>query len=339
MEQQIPESLIRKIQLLLNLGERSHGNENEAAAAMAKAQDLLAQYNLDLATVKDKVVAGGTAEREAESKRDYTVIKRSAMYKWQQKLMRTLSEANYCVYWTHEVKEELYYTPEKRERMMLEEDKKTVSRWVKRHRVLGRLVNTTAVLVMADYLFDAIERLVPYAQKDRLSREANIWREGCVDRLCERIQEKAERMREADYAKDGEKAYSTAIMVKRMDEAEEIANYDHQWGAGAWARQQAKNAQWNADYREREAKQAAEQKALLASETPEAKAKRLAEEAKQAAKDQKYWDRVRARYQRESDKQETRRNSAAYRTGRHTGNDIGLDGQLGKGKSTERLSK
>lgn len=57
---QISDNTVRKIQLLLKLAERTEGNETEAAAAMGKAQELLAQYNLDLATVQDKIVEGGT---------------------------------------------------------------------------------------------------------------------------------------------------------------------------------------------------------------------------------------------------------------------------------------
>ena len=43
-------TVIAKIQKLLALGRRG-GTEQEADAAMAKAQELLAKYNLDLAVV------------------------------------------------------------------------------------------------------------------------------------------------------------------------------------------------------------------------------------------------------------------------------------------------
>ena len=101
---EISDSIVRKIQLLLNLAARTQGNEAEAAAAMAKAQDLLAQYTLDLATAQDRAVAGGTAAREQEAKRDYASAgNRSAMYRWQRDLVKAIAEANYCRYWVTEV--------------------------------------------------------------------------------------------------------------------------------------------------------------------------------------------------------------------------------------------
>lgn len=94
------DSLVRKIQLLLNLASRPEGNEAEAAAATTMAQDLLARYNLDLATVQGAVVAGGTAAREVETRRDYAKSQRNATYEWTRRLCRALAEANYCAYWT-----------------------------------------------------------------------------------------------------------------------------------------------------------------------------------------------------------------------------------------------
>lgn len=325
---EISDNVVRKIQLLLKLAERTEGNENEAAAAMGKAQELLAQYNLDLATVQDKVVAGGTAEQEAMGKRDYARVSRSAMYNWQRALVKTLAEANYCRYWVEETTEE---------------------RWkrlcnVKRHKVLGRVVNTTAVLVMTDYLMETIERLLPYKGRERLSRSAVSWREGCADRLIVRIKEKAEKMRAADYATQGEVAYSTAIAVRNMATAEEVGNYDHINGVGAWARKlerdaawKESNALWEKHRAERDAKELAELEAKLALETPEQKLKREKREAKEDAaqqrRNERYWDRQDAK----QDRQEARRDHTAYAAGSRTGEKIGLDGQVGAGKATKRL--
>lgn len=329
-QQPVSDAIVRKIQNLLNLAERP-GTEAEGAAAMALAQDILAKYNLDLATVQDKVVAGGTAERTAEAKRDYTVIKRSAMYTWQQKLMRALAEANYCNYWVVEVKEpRTVFTEDLRWKMENwgkdDPDNPYKFRLVKRHRVLGRMVNNTAVLVMADYLFDTIERLMPFPRKQMLSQEAVFWREGCVAQLCERITAKAEAMRKADYATQGEAAYSTAIQVADLARKEEAANYDHQWGAGAWALKEAQNKAWSEKYNdeyweELARKQDAERKALLAAETPEQKAKREKREARER-------DAAHRRWEREYEKSDLKQSSDAFRAGRKAGKDINLNGQL-----------
>jgi Protein of unknown function (DUF2786) len=326
---EISDSVVRKIQLLLKLAERTEGNEVEAAAAMGKAQELLAQYNLDLSTVQDKVVAGGSNTPEAAmAKRDYAKVSRSAMYNWQRKLVRAIAEANYCRYWVEETQE---------------------TRWnrlcnVKRHKVLGRLVNTTAVLIMTDYLMETIERLVPYRGKEKLGRSAISWREGCAARLIERIQEKAEAMRTADYASQGEAAYSTAIAVRNMASQEEIGNYDFINGKGAWARRlenQAKWAedskQWAAQREERDAKELAELEAKLALETPEQKIKRLRREAKaeeaSARYSARYWDRQ----DRKAEREAARRDHSAYAAGTRTAEKIGLDGQLKAARANKQL--
>lgn len=329
-QEQVSDNVVRKIQLLLKLAERKEGNEAEADAAMARAQEILTKYNLDLATVQDKVVEGGTnTPDDAMAKRDYARISRSAMYTWQRNLVRTLAQSNYCHYWVEET---------------------TEFRWkrdckVKRHKLLGRIANTTAVLVMTDYLIETIERLLPYKGKERLSRSAVSWREGCADRLIERIKDRAEKMKKADYATQGEAAYSTAIAVRNMSQAEEIGNYDHRHGAGAWARNQEWEEKWKAGAEQRrlerearEAKELAELEAKLALETPAQKAARERKERiqaeKDARKDARWWDA----YYRRNARAAARVDSAAYYSGRDTGASIGLDGQVGAGKKPSRLS-
>jgi hypothetical protein len=335
--QTVDDSVVRKIQLLLNLAARSEGNEAEAAAAMARAQEILAKYNLDLATVQDKVVTGGTAEREAESKRDYALSKRSAMYKWQQNLVRAIAEANYCIYWIAEVKEQAYIPPKNRKSYEDYDENGMGTIHVKRHRVLGRVANTTGVMIMVDYLLDTIERLLPYPQAQRLSREANLWREGCADRLVERVNAKAEAMRKADYATQGEQQYSVAIQVAAMAEKEEAGNYDHQHGAGAWAKRKARNAEMDLYWSDeavaaREAKREAEIAAKRALETPAQRKAREREEERERKRQERaseaYSRRYWARADREAERAEARRESSAYRAGSDKGNSIGLDAQV-----------
>lgn len=349
------DSVVRKIQLLLNLGSRSEGNEAEAAAAMARAQELLAKYNLDLATVQDKVVEGGTAAREAESRRDYAKSNRSAMYKWQQKLVRTIAETNYCVYWVEEVQELKYVPPSKRDsssrmRYADYDEQGRTKLWVKRHKVLGTLVNTTGVMIMVDYLLDTIERLLPYPQKDRLSSQANLWREGCADRLCERIQTKAESMKKADYATQGEAVYTTAIQVADLVRKEEIGNYEFVHGVGSWARKVARDREleeyWSDENvarreAERAAADLAKRNALLASETPAERERREKREAKEAEQqrraDERYSRQYWAHEDRKADREQRRKNSEAYRAGHKKGAEIGLDAQVSRGKETKNL--
>jgi hypothetical protein len=322
----ISDSVVRKIQLLLNLASRPEGNEVEAAAAQARAMEILAQYNLDLATVQDKVVAGGTAAIAAEAKRDYARSDRSAMYKWQQTLVRTVTEANFCRYWVEEVRTERYG------RSML----------AKRHKVLGRLVNTTATMVMVDYLLEAIERCIPYTGRERLSSAGVMWREGCAERLCERITAKAEAMRKADYATQGEAAYSTAIQVADLARKEAAGNYDFLNGEGAWARKLAREAEsekyWTPEACAlRKAAREAELAAARALESTEQRIEREKREAKEAKRAERASERYARSYYAREDREAARRSSAAYRAGQRQGSEIGLDSQVGAGSKSKEL--
>jgi hypothetical protein len=326
------DAIVRKIQLLLNLASRTEGNEAEAAAAMAKAQDLLAQYNLDLATVTDKQVAGGTAAREADTKRDYARLNRSAMYKWQRNLVKQIAEANYCVYWVTEVTGPSHLDPK-------------VIVTAKRHKVLGRVANTTVVMVMVDYLLDTLERLLPFPNSQRMSREANLWREGCADRLAERVRAKAEAQRTPDYATQGEAGYSTALAVRDLVKREEAGNYDAQYGTGAWARRLARQAEQDAAYAANAARWALEAEeerkrdaARLLAETPADKARRLKREAAEERANEAYSRRYWARADRQAAQADAKRNSAAYRAGRAKGDEVGLDSQVSAGKTTKGLA-
>jgi hypothetical protein len=317
----IDDSVVRKIQLLLNMAARAEGNEAEAAAAMAKAQDMLAKYNLDMATVQDAVVAGGTNASAADVKREKVEGKRNATYMWTQRLVRAIAEANFCVYWAADVRAE---------------SKSGRVRWIKRHRVLGRIDNTTVVLMMTDYLYGTIMRLLPYDKSTWLSSEALMWCDGCVDRLIERINAKAQEMRTPDYATQGEQGYCTALAISNMAEKERIANYDAVNGPGAWAKKLARDAAWEAGRDERMVRWALEAKenetreaAKLLAETPADRARREREEAKAAEKSAKWNARYWARQEKAEQRESGKRASHAYQSGRAKGGSIGLDTQLG----------
>ena len=316
----VSDDVVRKIQLLLNLAARAEGNEAEAAAAMGKAQEILARYNLDLATVQDTVVKGGTAQTVADAKREKVEGKRNATYEWSRRLVKAIAEANYCVYFAADVPVE---------------SKSGRTRWIKRHKVLGRVDNTTVVLMMTDYLYGTIMRLLPYDKSTWLSKEAMLWCDGCVDRLIERIEAKTQELRTPDYAAQGEQGYCTAIAVRDMAKAEEAANYDAINGTGAWARKLQRQAEYETGRAEREARWAleaqqreAERQAKLLAETPADKARRLKAEEKERRANEAYSRRYWARADRQAEREEARHSHHAYRSGRSTAEGIGLDSQL-----------
>jgi hypothetical protein len=320
MEQQVSDSIIRKIQLLLQLGQQKRGNdgasnENEAAVAMAKAQELLTKYNLDLATVGSAQVEGGTAAQDET--REQMKSARTAMYNWQVRLCKAICEANFCWHWVT-----ICYEKEQRTGNMVKVHEH--ARKVKRHVILGRKANQMVAQMMYEYLADTIENVVPYKGRERLSSSANSWREGCAERLIERIQAKSRDMRTKDTVASEQGAGCTAMVVRDLFEKEYIRNYDANYGDGAYAR----SLQLDAEAAEEEKQEEEERKQLLANETDEERELREREEARaeEAARkrSEKYWE-AEARRER---KAESRRDWRAYSAGREKGNDIGLDAQL-----------
>src|ERR1035438_3258217 len=91
------DTIAKKIKKLLNLAQSTC--EAEATLAMARAQELLAKYNLDYAQVKDADLSGG----QPEDKREKTQINRSAKYQWQIDLWAAVAEANFCWHWVVDV--------------------------------------------------------------------------------------------------------------------------------------------------------------------------------------------------------------------------------------------
>jgi hypothetical protein len=238
VNQKAPEKIIRQIQLLLNLANagkhsKDKATEQEALTAMAKAQELLAKYNVDISVVGQRPEPGSPVD----AKREQAKSARTAQYDWQEKLMKAICEANFCWHWITEVWET--------ERVMRGGKVKKFDRphKMRRHVVLGSEVNRTVVEMMYGYLIDTIEGLLPYPNAERLSNDAHIWRRGCVDRLCERIKEKAKRMGEIDPTQNTE-SQTTALAIRSVRDSEYMANYDARYGAGAYARRKEQEAYW-----------------------------------------------------------------------------------------------
>lgn len=319
------DSIIRRIQKLLELANTNNNDqEAEASSAMAKVQELLAQHNLDLAIVKDTAVAGGV--KQVEEKREKTKVNRSAMYEWQRELWRTIAEANFCFHWV---------SNERTGKLSRNGDPV----YIKRHTVLGRESNVIAVQMMGEYLCDTIERVLPYANVDRLSRSAISWRKGCAERLMARIQETTEAMKQtvAD-------APAGALVLADVFERERAGNYDAQYGEGAWAKRQARYAEWDRESAERQQEEAqraaAEQQAwneMLASETDEQRTKREAKETKAKAAQQAKDDKENARYYRRQRKESSKVDWSAFRSGKAAGDEINLSKQV-KETTTKRVS-
>lgn len=329
------EGIIRKIQRLLALGQSP--NEAEANLAMAKAQELLAKHNLEMAMVTDAVVAGGTTQAAPE-KREKARISRSAQYQWQRNLWKAIAEANFCWHSIVEV-----YDGKRGEG-------KRSKVPVKRHMIIGRESNVIAVRLMGEYLEDTMERLLitvgGFSNQERLGRSAISWKTGCADRLVERIEAQAEeRKRESDATRPEGTSTSTAIVLRDVYQSEYQANYDCKYGEGAWARKLLRDAEWEAGQAERQAKAEAERiqaekewLEYLQTETPEQKKAREKEEAKQRLREARASERMWRSWERQRRAEARKTDSRAYDAGNQAGSNISLNAQVAEGRTRKDRS-
>lgn len=321
------ESIIRKIQKLFALA-GNNPSEEEAASAMTRAQELLAEYNLDIAMVQNAFVPGGTTAPASE-KREKTKMTRSAQYQWQRELWRAVAEANFCWHWVIEVYEG--------KRGKAGQSKVPV----KRHMILGRQSNVISVQLMCEYLEDTMERILPFPNNERLSRSAISWKKGCSDRLIERIQEKAERMKEESERRAATEGATTAITLASVAQREYADNYDARYGEGAYTRKLQREAEWELErQQEEEARKKAQaegakeaEEARQEDETPAQTKARVKREAQEHVAQIRRW----ARWERQKAKEDAKTDWTAYHRGHETGDTINLSDQIGS-KPAKKLA-
>ena len=286
------QAIITRLQKLLALA-NSNANEHEAEVAMSKAQALMAEHNLSLAQIEQDT--GATAKREK------TEISSKALYEYQRQLMATVAHVNMCLCWVQ-------YTKVR--------NSAGVYRKVPSYVIVGREANVTTARHMFDYLNATMERLVPIASnKDRLSKSAISWKEGCAARLRGRLYARKRELEAEDRARKAAQPQGTgggSALVVRLDnlfEMEDDANYEFMYGMqpGEMARRRA----------ERAAKTQEAPQAEPVQETPAEKARR--EEA-----NRKYWERE----DRREKAKWARKDLTAYMAGHKAAEDIGLDTQV-----------
>ena len=161
------DSLIAKIQKLLALARDMRGNENEAAVAMSKVQELLAAHNLNMAEL-ELAAPRSTDTLKARVK---TPVDGSAMYEYQRSLMRVIAKTHFCMYFTGETKRESFGK----------------TRTVRQHVLLGSEVNILASRLLYTYLVETFDRLLPYTGMEKRGRDALAWLLGCSERMQERL--------------------------------------------------------------------------------------------------------------------------------------------------------
>lgn len=269
-------AVLEKVRKLLDKAASSeHPPEQEAF--QKKAEELLLQHNLDAAMV-DR--SGG----QSGAREDARV--RGGFYAWQQELWKAVAELNFCLYWT-----QTYFVPQ----LSRFVETRGSRRRQKRHRLVGRTVNTLATRNLAEYLEQAIEReLLAICQPgDLMSNYAHSFRRGAaaelMDKIAERYRERvnlaeaAAKRAEADALRAAASGHSaaTGMTIVDLTKSEEDANRDFLHGEGFSARQRAAAAAGARRRAESEARQAARDRAH-----PEEAAAR---EKKEEEESRKYW--------------------------------------------------
>ena len=309
------ELVVERVRKLLALAARNP-NEAEATAAAAKAQELLASYNLDMATVENAEGASGARE-------DAKV--RGGMYHYERDLWAEVARLNFCIHFS--TRQWMTRRPELRA-----PDGTLVRRAVRylafAHRVVGRKVNTAATRALAQYLLQTIERLC----RERLGHDnsqfftswAVSYREGMAERIMEKLAERRRHLlneeqkkarkaaAEARHAAMAGESSATALTLASLEKSEKDANTDFIYGDGTsarWAAQRAERAR-----REEEAERAWAEWAVAHPE----------EAAKEARREAARVRRLRGPRYAGPSAREQRRYGGGFRAGYEKGAEVGL---------------
>lgn len=330
------QKVVERVQKLLTLAANNQ-NAEEAASATSKAQELLASYNLDMAAVEE-------ASGKRSGKREDAKLK-GGVYQYQRDLWGAVAELNFCLYWTQKVSDKV----ERRKRDTWTGEMKTRLVWASwyQHRIVGRMVNTAASKAMAQYLEQAIERLLrerlgdhpgankSYVTKMLFSRWAVSFREGAAASVIEKVYERRreflnEETRKKHEAEAAARAAgregvstATALTLHTYIDQETDANMDFLYGEGWSAKQALQRAE-----RARKAKEADDAYTAWALANPE-------EAAKEEAKRQK---EERKRSSRGGGGSTKYYDPDAYYSGVDAGKKISLDLQTSDRKAAGRLT-
>lgn len=306
--------IIEKVEKLFRLAAKNP-NPEEAASAMAKAQELLVAYNLS-ADFVGQTGSAGDAIREKQQ-----IL--GGMYKYQRYLWSAVAELNFCLYWTVQK-----YTERNTRTKAWDGSWRygKVPYMRNQHVIVGKRINARLTITMGQYLQQTIERLVKERfpqNSQRFLSDAVAYREGIADELYWRLQEKRrtlvkeEEERRMRTARDAGVSTSQALTIGSLTEQEEDANRDFLHGEGYSARQRAARAE-----RAEAQRRAEEEYTRWAAANP-----------KEAAKEE-----AQARKRRRSSGggpgsrggmtgEQKRQQSSTYWQGRRKGKEIGLDPQ------------
>lgn len=328
-EQEKIDSILEKVEKLLRLA-AVNSNEAEAAAATAKAQDLLTAYNLTMDAVTEKSSAGSRVKEDYEGGR----------FEWQKDLWGAIATLNFCV---HIVRQVFIASPLGTQFELTRNEAglrvKVRGMWQTRNIVVGRKVNVKATYAMATYLEGVCDRLVKERVRNTNERAngrwANSYRDGLVQKITGKIydrraelldEERAKRFEEQKRAAEAMESsgisLSNALTISTYADQEDDANIDLLFGEGTsakWAEERA---------REAAAERAAEEEyTRWAAANPEKAAK---VEAERKEKEERARQRKSKSYFKQKD-------SRAWLEGFKKGDEVSLDQQAEQRKTAGLL--
>lgn len=325
IESSIDTATINRINKLLALANNGGATEAEAELAMSKAQEIMNENNLTMAMME----ASGTQQVEGRAKEENDG---QAQYPYQRNIMTVLCEVNYC------------YT--------------SVIYGGKRgrasgYRIIGRQSNVVAVQTMFEYLMTTINRLVlneigDYRQ--RMSRFAMSWCEGCSERLVHRIRVRhneylLKQKKDAD-AKTAQQKHNggNQIVIYMTDHVQNEADLNTDFRMG---RPPGTTAQRRMEEKARKEARKSEGIKLglsgdalhyfLEGYTAEQVEKIMNPDEAEIRKREKYWAKHDRRQENKERDKMNRRDWTGYSKGQNAGNSIGLDGQIERSAEQKRI--
>lgn len=310
------QKVLERVEKLMRLAARNP-NAEEAASATAKAQELLTAYNLDASML--------SPDEDKSAVREKMKLK-GGMYEYQRELYGAVARLNFCMYWTI-VRKELVWR-NKMDKWTGELRSTPVNSKTFQHVVVGRLVNTRSTRMMAEYVRQAIERLVNerYSNQQRWMREAVAYREGISDVVVQRLNakrydmEEAERVKRAEAAKRSGVSTHQGLTIGSLMEKEADANQDFLYGEGYTAKQAARQAE------RAEARRKADEAYTKWAEANPKEAQKEEAEARKRARKYRYSGGQGSRGGMTG--RDKRQSEGSYWQGREVGEKLSLDQQV-----------
>lgn len=312
-DQAVPAGVVARIRKLLALA-NNNSNEHEASAAVAKAQAIMAEFNI---TTSETGETSETTREKAET--DLSVSK-----PWHEDLMAAIAKNNFCAHWVESGISRRF-------------DGTGSLKMRRRHMLIGRQANVLVATSVYTYLVQTMVRLCPY--EDARGRSNASWFAGCGDRLIARLADQRRESEAASRARRQEpgRGDGTSLVLSDVYSSEEDLNNDMRYGyppgttgarrAASDARMEAWRAQWKEEAKIRP-------QDIVREPAPEVKPETDKEREKREARERRWGEAYYRRQQKEAGKVDQH----AYARGSAAGRDIGLDTQISSTGPKKSLS-